>query len=104
MTLQPLPDDPSASEIESMLDLRSDEWWLSTAGDYQTAAVEAMKADGTDHQTLIALEWPARRNHGTDHKTIRLLIHPDDAAGLAQVLTHTARWLDARRRRSRKNR
>lgn len=95
MSLRPLPNDPSGMQVESMFDLRSEEWWLTDGGDYQTAAVEAMTNDGSNHQTLIALEWPARLNHSTEVKRLRLLIHPDDALGLASVLAHTAAWLQS---------
>ena len=46
----------------------------------------------------IAQAAPARRNHGTEETEIRLMISPEDAIGLAENLTHTARWLiDAER-------
>jgi len=91
--LRPVPGDPGAAEVQSMLDLSGDEWWLGAEGDYSTAAVESMQADGTHFQRLIALEWPVRLNRGTERKRIRLLIAPEDALGLAEVLTHTAMWL-----------
>jgi hypothetical protein len=76
-----------------MLDLRGEEWWLTVPGDYESAAVEAMRFDGSDWQRVIALTWPARRNHGKERKVLRMMISPEDALGLAEVLTHTAKWL-----------
>lgn len=96
MSVRPLPDDPSAPQVQAMIDVRSDERLVGAPGDYSTAAVETMRADGSDHQVCIALEWPARVNHTPELRTVRMLISPDDAAGLAEVLAHTARWLTAR--------
>lgn len=79
------------------MDLRNEEWWFTEAGTYQTGAVEAMKADGSQHQHLIVLEWPTRLNNGTEKKTIRLAMAPEDAIGLAQVLAHSAGWLLAQK-------
>lgn len=90
---RPIPGDPSFAHVESMLDIEGEEWWLTAPGDYKTAAVETMRFDGSDWQRMIALEWPARRNHGQEFKIIRLMISPGDAAGLADVLNHTAKWL-----------
>lgn len=96
MTLRPLPDDPSGPSVEAMLDLGSDDWHYTAPGDYQTGAVYAMSADG-DQGTLVALEIPARR-HGQDETTvIRLLVDPEDAIGIAEVLRHTGAFLMARR-------
>ncbi len=92
---RPIPGDPSRAEVQSMLDVKGEEWWLTDSGDYETAAVETMRYDGSDWHRLIALEWPVRRNHGQEQKVIRLMISPEDALGLAEVLTHTARWLVA---------
>lgn len=89
----PVPGDPSSHLILDMFDARSDEWLLSDGGDYQTAAVEVFKADGTNLQRLIALEWPARVNNSTERRTVRLLIDPEDAEGLADVLAHSVAWL-----------
>ena len=97
---RPLPDDPSAPTVAEMFDARAEDWILSRPGDYKTAAVEAFRADGSGHQRLVILEWPGRRNHSTEEVTVRLMIHPDDAIGLAQVLFHTARWLQAAAQRA----
>lgn len=98
MDLRPIPDDPSAATVEAMIDLRNEEWLVSAVGDYQTGAVEAMKNDGTNFQRLVALEWPVRVNNGDEIRTVRLLIAPEDAIGLAEVLAHTAVWLAAAER------
>lgn len=95
---RPVPGDPSSATVESMFDLNANDWMLTTGGDYQTAAGEVMKADGSNWQRVVMLEWPARRNH--DHSqdgdtTVRLLISPEDAIGLAEVLRHTGEWLAA---------
>ncbi len=92
---RPIPSDPSRETVQTMLDIEGQEWWLTAPGDYKTAAVEAMRFDGSDWQRMIVLEWPARRNHGKKHTIIRLMISPGDALGLAEVLTHTANWLKA---------
>lgn len=90
---RPLPEDPSGPMVAAMFDVRSEEWLMSDAGDYQTAAVEAFREDGSGFNRLIALEWPGRVNHSTERRTIRLLIAPEDAEGLSIVLAHTAAWL-----------
>lgn len=90
---RPLPGDPDGVTVEAMFDARNADWILATDGDYQTAAVETMQADGSAHQTCVALEWPGRRNHSDEQVTVRLLISPEDAIGLAQVLAHTGLWL-----------
>jgi len=82
-----------------MMDLGSDEWLLSDVGDYHTAAVETMQKNGSNWQQVIALEWPCRVNHTGDLRTLRLMISPEDAIGLAEVLEHSARWLIAQRTR-----
>ncbi|MGH9249213.1 MAG: hypothetical protein ACRD0W_06840 [Acidimicrobiales bacterium] len=89
----PIPGDPDAPTVSAMFDATSDEWILTASGDYHSAAVQAMKHDGTDLQTCVILEWPGRVNHSTEHRTVRLMMSPDDAIGLADVLAHTARWL-----------
>lgn len=93
---RPLPDDPTRAQVAAMLDVLDAEWLLLADGDFSSAAVETMKADGTGHQIAIALELPCRVNNTTDLRTVRLLIGPEDAAGLAETLTHTATWLLAR--------
>lgn len=93
--LRPVPTDPSAAEVGRFFDLRSEAWLLTVPGDYQTAAVETWRADGANWQRLIALEWPARLNHDRTRTTVRLLISPEDAEGLAGVLRQTAAWLRA---------
>lgn len=90
---RPLPEDPAGPIVLEMFDARSEEWLVTGGGDYQTAAVEVFNADGTDVRRLIALEWPARVNHSTERRTVRLLIHPEDAEGLAEVLAHSTAWL-----------
>lgn len=99
MTLRPLPDDPDSAVIESMLDLASEEWLLAAPGDYQAGAVYALTNEGEDRGTLVALEWPARPNGGGEDRTLRLLIDPADAVGLAAVLAHVGEWILACRRR-----
>jgi hypothetical protein len=94
--LRPIKGDPSGAQVVAMFDLKSEEWWLSRAGDYQTAAGETVSNDGAHWERVIMLEWPARVNHehGPEaERTLRLLIAPEDALGLAEVLAHTAAWL-----------
>jgi hypothetical protein len=99
--LQPLPFDPSRVTVQSMIDLHAGEPWLLTSGgDYDTFAVYVLKRDGTDGQTLIALQWPTRINHTDTEQIVQLLIHPDDVRGLVDVLTHTCDWLDEAKRMS----
>lgn len=95
MDLRPIPGDASAANVASMLDVRDAEWLLTAPGDYETGAVETMKDDGTNWQRLVALEWPTRVNNSDELRTVRLLISPEDAIGLAEVLAHTAVWLEA---------
>lgn len=96
--LRPMPYDPSAATVSEMIDLDADDWYFTAAGEYQSGAVEAMKRDGSNAQTLIALEWPARLRGTDERRTLRLLISPEDAVGLADVLAHSARWVAAARR------
>jgi hypothetical protein len=95
--IRPLRADPDSLIVASMFDLRSEEWWLAAAGGYQTAAVEVMRSDGSDYDRLIASEFPCRRNHSDELRTIRLLISPDDAINYAATLAHSARWLIGQR-------
>lgn len=77
---------------QRLVSLAGKAWFASDGGDYQTYAVEARnKATGT-WDLLVALEWPGRVIGTEDRSTVRMLIHPEDAAGLAEVLAHTARW------------
>lgn len=92
MTMRPIPGDPGAESIEAMLAI-SDDWLLTAGGGYETGAVETMTKDGGNFLRAIALTWPARRNHTTDQVTVRLLISPEDAIGLAANLVHTADWM-----------
>ncbi len=90
---RPLEDDPSKREIQSLLDLTEGERWVMTApGDYAAATVEGFKKDGSSHQYLIALTWPGRYNHSDEEVTVQLMMHPEDAAGLAEVLAHSVSW------------
>lgn len=95
---RPLPNDPDREMVGGMFDLTNDEieWWLSAGGEYQTGAAETMRADGSDWQRVVLLEWPARvnRQHGPDaERKVRLMIAPEDGIGLAEVLAHTSAWL-----------
>lgn len=90
---RPLPFDPSKDDVAIMLRLTDDRWWLTADGAFQTAAVEAMRTDGSHYQRVIALTWPARRNHSAEETQLNLLIHPDDAEELAYKLLYTAHWL-----------
>jgi len=95
---RPLDDDPSKAMVEAMFDARSGDWIVSAPGDYQAAAALAMREDGSDLQTVVILEWPGRRNHTTEHVTVRLMMSPEDAIGLAETLATPAAWLIARKR------
>lgn len=98
---RPIPGDPAAEQVVAMFDARSEDWILGDVGDYQTAAAETMRADGSDFQRVVLLEWPGRRNHTEDRLTVRLMLNPEDALGLAEVLAHTAVWMmEAQRRGS----
>lgn len=92
---RPLADDPSAVVVSEMFDARSEDWVLMADGDYRAAAVETFRDDGSGHQPGIALEWPGRRNHTDELVTVRLLMSPDDALGLAEVLAHAGTWMAA---------
>jgi hypothetical protein len=80
-----------------MFDLNAEDWWLTTEGGYQTAAAETMRRDGSGFQQVIILEWPARLNKTHEEKVLRLMVSPEDADGLAEVLRHTARWMKSAR-------
>jgi hypothetical protein len=95
VTIRPIPGDPAEAQVVAAFDLRDEAWLLSAPGDYEAAAVEVFKQDGSNYQRLVAVQWPARLNNGTERVTVRLLIAPEDAEGLAGVLQHTARWLKA---------
>lgn len=89
---RPLPDDPDGEVIAAMFDANED-WLLAAGGSYQTGAAECMKADGSAFQRVVILEWPTRRNHTDEQVMVRLMISPEDAIGLADVLRHTGRWM-----------
>lgn len=90
--IRPIPLDPSREVVESILEA-DQSWLVAAAGDYEAFAVETMRRDGSNWQRLIAIRWPARINKTDEHVQLRLLVDPEDAAGLAQVLIHTATWL-----------
>lgn len=90
--LRPLPNDPDRETVASIFRMDAP-WWLTAGGEYQAAAVEVMKDDGTNYDRCVALEWPARLNKTKEDQVLRLLISPEDAIGLAQVLVHTAAWM-----------
>ena len=92
--VRPIPEDPSAAIAQGMIDV-DQSWLLSAPGEYDSFAVEAMTSDGGSYQRTIALRWPARINKTGEAVTLRLLIAPEDALGLADVLIHTATWLAA---------
>lgn len=102
MSTRPIPGDPAGPKIESMMDIRHEDWWISQTGDINTAAVETMRVDGSQFQRVIAIEIPVRKNHQTELETLRLMIHPESAISLAENLAHTGAWLleHARRERS----
>jgi hypothetical protein len=93
---RPIPGDPGAVHVEAMFDARAERWILASAGDYQSAAVQAIRADGTMLQNCVALEWPGRINHTDECVTVRLLMSPEDAVELAKVLQHSGLWMLAR--------
>ena len=94
MKIRPVPNDPSIVEVTAMLEA-NEEWYLTRPGEFQTAAVETMKRDGSDWQRLILMTWPARHNYGDEDEEVRLAISVEDAAGLVETLTHTIKWLRA---------
>lgn len=96
--IRPLPDDPSAAVVRSMMDLGSEEWLLLTSGDFHSAAVETMQRDGTGHQIAVALELPCRVNRSDERRTVRLLFDPEAAMDIALALAETGQWLVARQR------
>jgi len=91
--LRPIEGDPGAAEAESFMDLGSERWWLTAEGDYATSAGETMRYDGSNWQRVVMLQWPARLNKSDAAAPLRLLMSPEDAIGLAQVLVHTAGWM-----------
>lgn len=93
MSTRPIPGDPGGPSIEAMMDIRSQDWWITQSGDVKTGAVETMRVDGSDWQRVIAVELPVRRNHDTDQETLRLMISPESALVLAENLAHTGAWL-----------
>lgn len=98
--LEPLPFDTSKVTVQAMIDMHEGEpWLLSSQGDYDTFAVQTFKKDGSNPQTLLALQWPTRINHTDTEVLVRLLIHPDDVRGLIDVLTQTCDWLDMVKRK-----
>lgn len=91
--LRPLPHDPAAFTVERMVDLHGQGWVVSAPGDYSAAAVEGFNRDGSGVQHLVAIEVPGRVMHTDELVQVKLLLHPDDALGLAKVVAHTARWM-----------
>lgn len=90
---RPLPDDPDRDVVARMFDASSPDWVLGAPGDYQAAAAEAWKRDGSGWQQVVVVEWPGRRNHTDEHVRVRLMISPEDALGLADVMRHAASYL-----------
>ena len=93
MGIRPIPEDSSSEEVKLVLEQFDDSWALANAGDYMTFAVDAFKNDGSNHQKLLALVFPARLNNTDEDITIRLLLSPEDAQGLAETMAHTVAWL-----------
>lgn len=96
--VRPLPFDPSRDNVQSFLTDLDGDWLYTSAGDYQTAAVEGFKRDGTNYQRLIALSWPVRHHGETEDTLLQLLIDPVDVVGLLANLSHTVAWLTAAER------
>lgn len=92
--IRAIPVDPSRATVEELIDV-DQSWLLGATGDYESFAIEAMTRDGRNWQRGIAIRWPARINKTDERVMLRLIISPEDAVGLAGVLTHTARWLDS---------
>lgn len=92
--IRPIAADPSFDIVDAMIEA-DQSWLLAAAGDYDTFAIESMTRDGRNWQRAIAVRWPARINKTDEHVLLRLIISPDDAIGLAEVLTRTARWLQS---------
>lgn len=90
---KPLDGDNDASTIVEMFDVRADNWILTASGDYRTAAGETFQEDGSMPQKVVILEWPGRYNHSTETVTVRLMMGPGDALGLADNLAQSAQWL-----------
>lgn len=91
---RPLANDPDRPKIVEAFDLHDGtEWWLTAGGDYETGAAETMREDGSGWQRVVMVQWPARLNKTTRTTTLRLLISPEDALGLAEVLCHTAGYM-----------
>ncbi len=92
--LRPVPSDPSGVQVMGMIEA-DDEWWLTDAGTYQTAAIEMMREDGSDWQLGLLISWPARRNHSDEHKDIQIVMSAKDAVDFVKTLAHTVRWMKA---------
>jgi len=90
--IRPIPTDPARSIVEGMIEA-DESWLLTSAGDYETFAVETVTKGGGNWQRVIALRWPCRINKTDEFVTLRLMVSPEDALGLAEVLVHTANWL-----------
>ena len=93
MDTRPIPGDPAGPMVESMMDIRAGDWWITQSGDVKTGAVETMRVDGSEWQRCVAVELPVRRNHGKKQETLRFFIHPQAALLLAENLAHTSIWL-----------
>ncbi len=94
MKFEPIPNDPESGLIaQNMADIRDAKWNLTTAGDYGTFALSAFKNDGSNYQEVVAVQCSTRINGTDELETVRLLISPEDAVGLAKVLMHTGVWL-----------
>lgn len=93
--IRPVPGDNSEATVVKFIDLADGEWLLASDGKYQTYAVETMLRDGSNWQRALVLEYPVRVNKTNDYRTIRLIISPEDALGLSDVMAHTSTWLIA---------
>lgn len=99
VTIEPLPDDPSADVIRAMFDL-DENWWLSDAGDIDTAAAGAFQNDGTNYQTVIITQFPVRRKGDEEGEMFKLALSVDAAILLYQNLEQTLSFLAERQRRA----
>lgn len=91
--LRPLPGDSGRVHVQELLDVAQGDWFLADAGDYETAAAEAWRNDGQNFQRVVLITFPCRTRQG-EPRTVRLMLSPDDAVGLALNLAHTATWME----------
>jgi hypothetical protein len=89
-TVRPLPGHATVVAVAEPLNAGTGDWILAGPGACRITAVEAIHADGTAPEPVVALEWLGVRHGTNDPATARLLLSPDAAIAAIEDLARTA--------------